>query len=48
MDFRDEIEKLNEELAIKDAEIEKRLADICILKELFNKGVIDEEGNPLK
>ena len=47
-DFRNEIDYLIEEWAIKDAEIEKRKADSLILKELFNKGLIDEDGNPLK
>ena len=47
-EHRYEIDWLNEELALKDAEIERGMADHWILKELFNKGIIDEESNPLK
>ena len=47
-ELRYEIDRLNEELALKDAEIEHGMADRWILKELFNKGIIDEEGNPFK
>ena len=47
-ELRNEIERLNEELAMKEEELEKRMEDGVILKELFRKGIIDEDGNPLK
>ena len=48
LELRNEIERLNEELAMKEEELEKRMEDGVILKELFRKGIIDEDGNPLK
>ena len=36
-DLRNEIDRLNEELAMKDEELQKRMEDSAMLKELFKK-----------
>ena len=43
-----EIDELKEELIAKEIEIERLEVDKHILSDLYDKGVIDSEGNVLK
>ena len=43
-----EIDELKEELMEKEMEIKRLEADRHILSDLFDKGIIDSEGNVLK
>ena len=47
-DLKNEIEILNNEIVDQQIIIEKAKADWEILKELYDKGYIDAEGNILK
>ena len=42
-----EIDNLRQELEVKEREIELLMADRDILKDLYEKGVIDDKGNLL-
>ena len=44
--LNNEIDYLKNELKLANEEINKCVEDNDILKELYNKGYIDEDGNP--
>ena len=43
-----EIEQLRQELALKDDELQRAEADKAILRELYDQGVINAEGDIIK
>ena len=47
-DLHNEIDRLKEELAYQNSEVERLEADRAILGDLFDRGIIDDKGNLLQ
>ena len=46
--LKQKIEELKEEIDEKNHELDKRMEDSDILKKLYNDGIIDLDGNPVR
>ena len=47
-DLHNEIDRLKEELAYQNSEVERLEADRVILGDLFDRGIINDKGNFLQ